>query len=781
MPLIDPFKEDQPTGLVDPFKKEDIETRTKKFGGITQTPPWYVEAIRPTLQAAGLTAGGILGAATGPAAPAAVPIGAGLGYATAEKIADVTETALGYRKPESFLESTIETAKDIPIGAAMETGGQIAGKAIGWLGQKAIAPFATTISGETPLVSAAATPGNEAIRKFMARYGMPDTQTIMKPEVQELFRIYGAEGWTPLPSEIIPHSKTLNIFESVLGYGPVSGDVMLRKSVERLTQLNERAQTLAGKKGAERTLESVGRQIKNEAKDLLERHTTVKGNELNGMVDDFVNKFGISSKYRAGETFSDILSKDRTARQEATAEMYAKVKDMLPQQGKDTVLLSKDTQELAQRMLDEEMAKAPGTRNGRAMAILKEFVPKKIDFELPEGVTAVMLEKDPVLKQIVMEQAGIPTVPSMSWQGLDKTRSKLLELSREIHKAQGQGTQASGIYDTLSKSIDSDMASFAKKIGGDVYVAHAAAKQSSKNMHELYDKDILKIMGKNPEDVIKSVVNTGEVTLLKQVKEAVGDAGMVPLRQAFFKDLFDSSTVNGVLNSRKLQQRLAKVTTETADELLTPNQKALVGGIIERGKFFEARHNNMRTIDFLETLTGTSNERIVNAIVKPENVENIRLAKRLLSQGTIDDINTQILAKTVFKSSGEGNILPVSTGKEWNRYQAPLRELLTKEQFAAVSDFVKGGQNAKRVENLSRNASQTGQVYIGYETAKRLLTSPVYGVGTLGFGYVLAKIYTSPIALRYFTQAIKLPPALPKATEYFVKALSIVGQEEGNK
>lgn len=105
------------------------------------------DIARPVLTGVGAGIGGLLGAgaggagglAGGPAAPATVPTGAtlgsiagaGLGYTTGNKIADVIDTGLGVSRGVPDLKNaTLSTLKDISSGAMMEMGGQVGGKLI---------------------------------------------------------------------------------------------------------------------------------------------------------------------------------------------------------------------------------------------------------------------------------------------------------------------------------------------------------------------------------------------------------------------------------------------------------------------------------------------------------------------------------------------------------------------------------------------------------------------------------------------------------------------------
>jgi hypothetical protein len=281
-------------------------------------------------------------------------------------------------------------------------------------------------------------------------------------------------------------------------------------------------------------------------------------------------------------------------------------------------------------------------------------------------------------------------------------------------------------------------------------------------------------MNANPEDIVKKIVKNGEVTLFRQIQQAGGNDAVIPLRQATFKEMLEQSTANNILSTKKLASKM-KMLGETLDELVTPEQKRVLNEITRKGEFFLTRSKGMRTVDFLDMLTGTSNERIVNAILQPNNAQNVKLAKRLLSQERMDDVTSFAIEK-VLKMSGTGNYLPVTSAKEFTKYTDPLRELLPPNRFKSLVDFLKMGQNMEKVEALARNASQTGQVLLGSQIASSLMRKPSIGAltSTLGIPYMIAKIYTSDAAVKYFTKAIAVSPYSGEAVKNFSRALGIV-------
>jgi hypothetical protein len=107
-----PPKTAAPTATqIEPTQKPSIVQQATKY-------------VRPALEMGGMLAGGALAAPTGPVGMVA---GAGLGYAGGRQAANLLEQATGQRKSKGVARETLEAAKDVGMGAAMEAGGAVLG------------------------------------------------------------------------------------------------------------------------------------------------------------------------------------------------------------------------------------------------------------------------------------------------------------------------------------------------------------------------------------------------------------------------------------------------------------------------------------------------------------------------------------------------------------------------------------------------------------------------------------------------------------------------------
>ena len=136
--------------------------------------------------------------------------------------------------------------------------------------------------------------------------------------------------------------------------------------------------------------------------------------------------------------------------------------------------------------------------------------------------------------------------------------------------------------------------------------------------------------------------------------------------------------------------------------------------------------------------------------------------------------------------------MTVQSAREFQKYNASLLEIMKtpngaiSQRYRDLQSFLKGAVGMKRAEQLAMNASQTGQVLLGSQVGSGIVkalasgrATQVAGIGgTLGIPWVIAKIYTSDMASRYFTRAVGLNPASKQAIELFIKAIAVIATQE---
>jgi hypothetical protein len=138
--------------------KTPLEKLEVKVGDATRSAMPYA---RPVAEGLGVASGGVIGGALGAVAGGigAIPggvAGAALGYAGAKNLMDAIDTYSGNAPMQTPRQLITTTAGDLATGATMEMGGQLAGKAIGYVAPKVVNAYKATrsaLSANTPALT----------------------------------------------------------------------------------------------------------------------------------------------------------------------------------------------------------------------------------------------------------------------------------------------------------------------------------------------------------------------------------------------------------------------------------------------------------------------------------------------------------------------------------------------------------------------------------------------------------------------------------------------------
>jgi hypothetical protein len=742
--------------------EEGPKERAEKYGEIKERT-WkdtaadaYYGVAKPTIEGTALGVGAVAGGAGGNI-PGAIA-GAGVMYGGAKSVLEKGEEAVGLRQPQGRVGSVLSGMQNVAEGMTYQMTGELFGAGL----------------------TAA---GNRVLSQNMS------------PEGVETLNLLRKRGVKPLPSELSP-TKTRALFEKVLSYSPVSGDVFYKDAMGRLENSLATAKRLTGK-APDQTIEQVGGRIKKEATALLEKYTNKKTDEINAIVTDLLDTYGVSTRSEAGTDISKILVAAKEVKKQDAQRLYDQTSELLPKKGSDVIPLSDKSYSVMSSLLKEEMSNpVPSKRNAGVVSTLKAILgTTETKEELPENVARFMMAKDPLLRKLI-EAEKRETRPEVTWTGLKKLKTALFEASDRIKRTQLKDTEASRAYDMVSHIIDTDMEAFAKQKGGNLWETYDKARQSWREMEQSFTPEVRKLMNKKPEEIVGTIVRGKDkgLSLFRQIKQAGGEEAVEPIRKALFKLQLRDATVNGTINPNKLEKIIQGVGDDMKNEVYTSDQLKMFQTIIDKGKQLVYVKGNYKTFEFLETIAGDSNSKIVDSIVKPENIQNILMAKRLLSSDRMKEIEQEVLEKHIFSKGGSGYIKPVTTASNFNKYSSVLKELMSKDTFKGLSEFVRSEARSDRLEKLALNASGTAQILIGEGIFSRymkgildiLTLHPIKGTGEvlketaqLALNKVVAKIYTSDLATQYFSDAMRLPPNSPAAISSFIRAIQVVEFESG--
>jgi hypothetical protein len=162
------------------------------------------EFVTPTVEALGAIGGGALGATAGtfgagPVGTVAGGVtGAGLGYGLAKEGLQAADVYFGGKAPRQGMAQVTEPVKNVLEGAAMEAGGQVIGKGLGYIGgkiadlrqiptQKAAKIAQNALGEDLPQVVNALrnAPANASVAELTAKFNNPAWQALVKDALEK--------------------------------------------------------------------------------------------------------------------------------------------------------------------------------------------------------------------------------------------------------------------------------------------------------------------------------------------------------------------------------------------------------------------------------------------------------------------------------------------------------------------------------------------------------------------------------------------------------------------
>jgi hypothetical protein len=757
--------------------------------GYYQSPPdWMRNVVKPTLEGLGMAGGAALASPTlaTPVGPAVESLATAGGYAFGKKSYEILEDVFfgkGRNKTPYAQTATgamEETAKDFSTGLWYDLTGKLIPPALNALigvGQ----PYKSKLFSEVPTVGKPIS-------------GYPETTKQLNPELQDKIDTFNKYGIDYSYGDIVPDAMLPAKIEKLLQYRAGSSDPAFTAQLSKIKRLNDIRNMLVEKQGPKTTIESFNKQIHGEVDGLLTKYKDSKDSKLNSMLDDFADSFGIKTKHEAGATFESTMGKAKEQLAQKRTDDYTNLANELPGKGTDVVEPKKLIQ-TAQKLLDEQLSiPNPRDRNSELVARLQGYLklqqqPSGGQFRIGNEtiqITPQMVEKDPQLSSMLQKEQQEP----VTWYGLDKTRSALLERNRSIQATTKMSdTSEQRANNMLSDSILDDMGDYAKSKGDNLWKLYQTARQSESVYRDLFDKDMLKIMNLPPEQVVRKILKSGDqgITLLRQIKSATGDIGIEPLRQNFFGELINSAQKDGIVNTSVIKNTLRKFGNDNLELLATPEQIKFLNDISKKGETFALKTGNrspMESIKFLENMSKAQYGNMIDMLLHPGAEHNIYLAKKLLSSESLQQLKSLAMERALI-TGGTGNFLPVSSAKkmaigEGTGLEVPLSKLFNGD-MATIKEFINMGKDMHRVEELARNTSLTAGTLLGAHDISSFFTHPVSATGAFILQKVLAKTYFNPSARNMMLTAWKLGPNSSRGVELFGKAVRIATEPKQPK
>lgn len=711
-------------------------------------------------ETAGLVGGGILGASAGPAGMVA---GAGLGYGGVKAL----ERALEGEKA-TIPQAALTSLKDVGTGAAMEMGGQIAGKTIGGA---------------------------------LERLSKPSMSDVPKEAIAERIAKAKELGLELSPAELTG-SKGLALTEAMFDKSPFSTGVINTwrelKQLKPLVALREKLLTEG--RGLQQT-EVLGQQIKEQVNKFLGQYKSMNEAQLNTLRDNILKKMGSQDTYESiGKSTQEVIAARSGEYYKKAGELYARVGESIPE---GSVVITTKMKETAARLLEDEIRKPVSLQNAQVKKILEDISGSKSALEgeiasYPEAVQEQIRAK--------MKEEG---VGGFDWKTVQSIRSELnsriAQTDAAMKTAQPgakfQSSPEAGIYKQLRKALDEDIQTFANQAGGDVKQSFDLANAFYKEGKLTYNAPaIRKILSSNPEKVVDMIFRQRGGAEVDLVAQAIGkDAFEKSLKPAFTKRLLDTGPI---FSPKALQANLKKYGDEILAKVYTPQELKAINGLATDGTI--QMEEKLAGQPFLRTIAEQKPEVVVDSILgsyerQPESkllLRNALLIRASVDKATFESLQKEMSDRIFRLNQLTDRVQPEKLSKTIQTYEKVLKTFYSPEQVSWLKNIADSAKAMAAAETAAKNPSGTAQNVIAWSQGVAVLGSGASAVQDLLSGNpasagwkaaavpaiilsprAMAKIYLSESGRRYFTLGMKTPLGTKAGAALATKLAAIAGTE----
>lgn len=756
--IEDEWNQARPVSTVLGANTGDVSV-TNKPTAISQDYPWrrkVMEILRPTIEGLGLLGGGAVGLGAGPAGAVA---GAGLGYGMGRTVSDMTEEALGIRKPTPYGASALgrlhKGAKDVVSGSVMEMGGQILGKAA--------EPVAKSIS----------TPSRH-----------------LTPEGKKALNIANQEGVYLSPADI-KQTKGLALTEQVFFNAPMSATITQKQKLKTIKGLTDYRNRILQEGGSGTVPDYLGRKVQMEVDDYIKQLGLKRTGNINE-IRDRVLRMATGQGPGAGLSYQELGKYTQDRLKQSSKELFDKAgavyRSFYEKVPPDAAIPTSRLTATADRFLEEQMALPAGARDNKLIGVLSSYGSK----EMPPEIAQL----PPELQKQAMEQLG-GLGNNFNPKTVQAVRSDLFNRAMAEDSAMQMNqpgyrfvsNKAGGTFKQLRKALDDDIKAYAEKTGGEAWETYDLANKIYAEGKQIFNKaEILKGMRNNPEKIVDILVQPKSPTTVQFARKALGNEFFeTHLKPKLTSSIIDRATVNGNFDPALMEKVIGNY-GETLNAVYYPGELTFLKNATAYGlrlkndplvdKYFP------RLVKALETRPSA----ITKLIIMPKNVETIRKAKVVLSPSTWQDVERNFLEEllTVNKPiAGEATEFISPAKFETNVFKfsdETLKAALSGDNYKAVKDLALLSKYVQTAEKMAGNPSGTAQNVIAWGQGAMIWRDPTTGLLMAFSPPVFAKLYFSKFGRKLFVEGFKTAAHTPKGIEIATKlGLLIANQNKKDK
>jgi hypothetical protein len=527
----------------------------------------------------------------------------------------------------------------------------------------------------------------------------------------------------------ILNSKPLLLLERALENTPGGSKVIQQMREKRVQQLTKLRDTLVAREASPQALEKVGLDIQDAAKQVMSGQEAVQKAEVQRMIEGGAQRLGASTEDAglAGANALDAIRKASSSAKDDVSKAFGEVESLIPQ---DLAVEPNMTRKAAGELQASLKLTKESLRDSGTEAVVNDFLQPQ----------------------------------QMTWAQLKANRESLTQLINQADASAAYGVKGAGSKNVaylqkLKSAISQDMELLAKQAGPDVSETYAVANAMHGRFKDTFNNDVvrslIKMADEKPDRLISQVFAPGRTTEIRNVKAMIGENKFKPLKDRFTTTLFGLDR-DASLNPASLRQNIASYKREMLTEVYGKDgYNDLVNLATTIEKTGAAPVGN----PFVRSLLQRQPEKVMNFVIRPNNVGSVQQAKLLMGQERWKEAAASWLDQEVLAKNPDALVRPADFVKMLDNYGADTvkaavgdRQFNTLKRIGAVSRLI------QRAEDISANRSGTS----GVSGMMGLITHPISALLKFAGSRAVAKWYLDPKASELLLSGFS---AMPKSRQ----------------
>lgn len=697
--------------------------------------------VRPGLEALGMGGGIVLGSRLGPKGAAA---GGALGYAGGDALSSLIERLAGERPHiKSLKQAGQETLQGVQTGGLMEMGGQLVGKVIPPL----LAPFSKQFEGQ-----------NRTVREMAEERGI-----------------------TLDPHEVM-QSRPLALGHKVLENVPFTSGMIQRSELEKLGALTKEWQKVRDNVGApqRQRLGEIGTKIQDTVEKQLDKAGVRQEEVRAAMREDIMQRLGSPVSYKElGEQTQKFTTDLHKAKKDVENLAWEHAREGIPEGLKVENI---DLKAFADKTI-KEFKDFPSFLDDNLMPKLKDMMgsgnaqyDKLIETSIPKGLPPAYTQK--IVADIAKENP-----PGWTVQSLIKLRSVLSDQAAAHHSGLQRGDATKGssdiygkVYTEAIKAIDKNLDRAATKSGSDFVERLKFARHLSGERLSFFNKKdnpaVIKAITSEAETLDRVLIKPGNAAGFTHLKEAIGDQGVKPIKQAFTNRLMGEGG-KGADGLSGLRNTLDRYGRQTLAEVYSEREIKDLYHLADKSQWMAKSPIGN---PFFRELVKSSPNQVAPAILSDANTTAKTLRafpqmKQPLRQAFVDGVHPN-----------EQSPFPTRLMQMLNSYPKEVQaQLFSKEEMIDFHQLARIIERTKGSVKLAENPSGTAQNLVTFTTAGAILKHPLASAPQVITTSGLAKLYMSKIGRKYLMEGLMNPAASKLGAEVGTKIGAILATDEADR